>query len=88
MRFTFEQSAEGLRRFERLAQAARVGAQAAPAGWCGFEGPRVGQGRWEGATDAFGKRLSVCVWARATVYLQRGAICVGERCVFVFAGGE
>ncbi|XFF92040.1 hypothetical protein AB1E18_018259 [Capra hircus] len=38
------ESAEGLRRFERLAQAARVGAKAAPAGWCGFEGPKVGQG--------------------------------------------
>lgn len=41
-----------------------------------------------GATDAFGKRLNVCVWVLATVCLQRGAICVGERCVFVFAGGE
>lgn len=53
-----------------------------------LRGPGWARGGGWGATDAFGKRLNVGVWALGTVYLQRGAICVGERCVFVFAGGE
>lgn len=40
------------------------------------------------ATDAFGRRLKVCVWVPAAVCLGRGAVCVGEKCVFVFAEGN
>lgn len=57
---------------------------------CGFEGLRE---HWDGGgttttktmRDAFGKRLKVCVWVPTRTSLQRGIVCVGEKCVFVFA---
>ena len=30
----------------------------------------------------------MCVWVPAAVCLGRGAVCVGEKCVFVFAEGN
>lgn len=41
-----------------------------------------------GARDAFGKRLKMCVWVPSRACLRRGAVCVGEECVFVFAKDE